>query len=304
MTQYLKIGLGFERMFFFILVFFLTVHIGACLWLIVAGIYNPHTSDSNDNTEIDYKGTWLEEMNSKNNFSTTDQYVLAVYWTVTTITTVGYGDISATKTNNLEMLFCSGAMIIGVIAFSFANGSLSSIISEYDSTNANLQQKLVILNKIYKEFGLPLDLFIRIKKCLGYDSKNDMHELHDFLEELPYKLRTEVSLYVYEERYKKIKYLWDRNLNFILWLCPLMKPQVYDENSFIYLENEKVNEIYFLTSGIAAFVLPRYRNSQYITITEGSHVGVIDIIASLKFNDIPYEQWFEKKALLNRHFFI
>lgn len=58
---------------------------------------------------------------------------MAVYWTVTTITTVGYGDILATKSNNLEMLFCAVAMIIGVIAFSFANGSLTSIISDYDS---------------------------------------------------------------------------------------------------------------------------------------------------------------------------
>lgn len=39
-TQYLKIGLGFERLFFFVLVFFLTIHIGACLWLIVAALYH------------------------------------------------------------------------------------------------------------------------------------------------------------------------------------------------------------------------------------------------------------------------
>lgn len=79
------------------------------------------------------------------------------------------------------------------------------------------------LNKIYKEFKLPLKLYIRLKKTIGFESKSDMHELHDFLEDLPYKIRTEVSLYVFEERYKKIKYLWNRNINFILWICPLMK---------------------------------------------------------------------------------
>ena len=49
-----------------------------------------------------------------------------MYWTVQTITTVGYGDIGGS--NNLERLFCSLAMLVGVIAFSFANGSLASII--------------------------------------------------------------------------------------------------------------------------------------------------------------------------------
>lgn len=53
-------------------------------------------------------------------------YTIGLYWTITTITTVGYGDISATNTH--ERIVASIIMIIGVIAFSFAIGSLSSII--------------------------------------------------------------------------------------------------------------------------------------------------------------------------------
>ena len=45
---------------------------------------------------------------------------------------------------------------------------------------------------------MPLDLFIRLKKSMGYESKKDMHDLSNFLEELPHKLKIEVSLYVYE----------------------------------------------------------------------------------------------------------
>ena len=40
-------------------------------------------------------------------------------------------------------------MVIGVWAFSFANGSLASIISNYDISNAAYTEKLEILNKIY-----------------------------------------------------------------------------------------------------------------------------------------------------------
>ena len=38
--------------------------------------------------------------------------------------------------------------IIGVIAFSFATGALSSIISNYDSTEAKLKERIATLNQI------------------------------------------------------------------------------------------------------------------------------------------------------------
>ena len=50
-----------------------------------------------------------------------------MYFTVTTITTVGYGDISGNQTQS-EKIFCIFIMVAGVIAFSFASGSLASII--------------------------------------------------------------------------------------------------------------------------------------------------------------------------------
>lgn len=60
--------------------------------------------------------------------------MLSFYWTITTITTVGYGDISGT--NTIERIFCSIIMLVGVISFGFANGTLASIISNSDEADA------------------------------------------------------------------------------------------------------------------------------------------------------------------------
>jgi hypothetical protein len=38
LVEFLKIGLGFERLFFLVLVFILMLHLFACFWLIVASI--------------------------------------------------------------------------------------------------------------------------------------------------------------------------------------------------------------------------------------------------------------------------
>ena len=50
------------------------------------------------------------------------------------MTTVGYGDISAT--NTYERLFCIVLMFVGVSCFTFISGALSSILSNYDQSQA------------------------------------------------------------------------------------------------------------------------------------------------------------------------
>lgn len=53
-------------------------------------------------------------------------YITSFYFTITTIVTVGYGDITAVSVP--EKITAVFLMITGVIAFSFATGTLASII--------------------------------------------------------------------------------------------------------------------------------------------------------------------------------
>ena len=68
-------------------------------------------------------------------------------------------------------------MVVGVCAFTFANGSLASILSHYDAQNAALQDKIVILNKIYKDYNVPVTLYAECKKHLESNIKNDYSKL-------------------------------------------------------------------------------------------------------------------------------
>ena len=61
-------------------------------------------------------------------------YIMSLYFIVTTTSTVGYGDLSASTT--LERIYCIIIMIAGVTAFTFISGALSSILANYDVTQA------------------------------------------------------------------------------------------------------------------------------------------------------------------------
>lgn len=53
----------------------------------------------------------------------------ALYFIVTTITTVGYGDITGGGGSSWEQGFCIILMLIGVVAYSMAISSFMSAIS-------------------------------------------------------------------------------------------------------------------------------------------------------------------------------
>jgi hypothetical protein len=84
---------------------------------------------------------------------------------------VGYGDIHAI--NTAEKIMCILLMITGVISFSFFTGALSSILTNYDSSQAKLKEKLGTLNDIKKDYDISSDLYDELRIAIKYDcSKN------------------------------------------------------------------------------------------------------------------------------------
>ena len=93
-------------------------------------------------------------------------YVTSYYFTVTTIMTVGYGDITAQSLG--EKLLAILLMLIGVIAFSFATGSISNMIANADTAEDKLRQKMDILKELNVEYGIDNSLYNKVVKALKY----------------------------------------------------------------------------------------------------------------------------------------
>ena len=68
------------------------------------------------------------------------------YFTITTITTVGYGDIHGYST--IEFIVSIIFKITGVLGFSYVTGVISSIIENVDSAEARIAEKMQTLSKI------------------------------------------------------------------------------------------------------------------------------------------------------------
>ena len=118
MQQLFKISIGLQRLLGFLLAFFILIHICSCLWIMTATFMGDEGVD----------GTWME--GDIEELPHSEQYLTSFYFTVQTITTVGYGDMSISS--NSEKIYCVMIMLVGVMSFSFFSGSLASIIQFYD----------------------------------------------------------------------------------------------------------------------------------------------------------------------------
>jgi hypothetical protein len=78
--------------------------------------------------------------------------------------TVGYGDITPDSVS--EKIITVMLMLIGVVLFSYATGSISSIISSADSEDARLKEKMSTLKELQGDYDLEVGLFNKIAKAL------------------------------------------------------------------------------------------------------------------------------------------
>ena len=73
------------------------------------------------------------------------------------MSTVGYGDISGGT--DQERIFCIVLMLTGVISFNLISGALGALITNYDSSQAALQENLLNLNNLRQKYKITDDLF-------------------------------------------------------------------------------------------------------------------------------------------------
>ena len=111
----------------------------ACIWIFIAKF------------DLNNKVNWIID-GGYNDLDEIHLYITSYYFTVTTIMTVGYGDITAQSLG--ERLLAILLMLIGVVAFSLATGSISSIISNADTAEDKLRVKMEILKELNVEYGI------------------------------------------------------------------------------------------------------------------------------------------------------
>ena len=144
----LQIDWNFLRLLKFGASTMILAHIVSCFWF-----YTTRIDEFDPDTWV-IKSRMIDKPKS-------EIYVASLYWVITTLTTVGFGDIVAYTL--YERIFCVILMVFGVGFYSYIISNLSSIISSIDNKTANLKYKLEALNEFAKLTKIPPELMQKIQ---------------------------------------------------------------------------------------------------------------------------------------------
>ena len=107
--------------------------------------------------------------------SSFDVYIAALYWSVMTLTSIGYGEM--TPVNGAERLLCSIYMMLSGVMWTWAIGSVAAIASTLDPNSVEHHNTLDALNYFMRERELPRRLRMTLREF--FNNARRIHELNN-----------------------------------------------------------------------------------------------------------------------------
>jgi hypothetical protein len=225
LENFFNINFGITKLITFLFSTLVMAHVVACMWYMLPKIYDDY------NNWVVASGLVDEEV--------LRLYLFSIYWTFTTLLTVGFGDIAAH--NIVEYCISIMLMLFGVGFYSFFIGTLSSILVNIDTKENILKNKLIILEEFCVESNLPVNLKEKIKMILVYNSQKKIFSWSDKAEifnDLPANLKYEIANNMRVGFLKDIPFFSTKEDAFVATLVSFLSPLSFQEKDVVYKKND------------------------------------------------------------------
>ena len=176
-----------------------------------------------------------------------DIYLAAFYYSFTTMTTVGYGDI--TPKNSTERIFAICLETLGGFMYAYVISSLTSIVTMEDANAKHTRERLDAVASYISKMELPQDLGRRVRRYFRARKSEAMDEA-TILTDLSPSLRGEVSTFLVEGGFLADVVLF-KQMNAVFWprILPILRPTPLMRGEVICKEGEDCIEAFIVVDG-------------------------------------------------------
>ena len=174
-----KLAINYKKLSVYRVLFVLLYmsHIFACLWGLQASFNPLNTWPGNSdfcvawNPAVDgacSPGLSCNEGGGWACASPGRMYLYSWYFSLATITSIGYGDVSASSLNATEQFVCCMIMLIGAVMFSFLVGSFCALANSLSPNTAQFRFDLSDLNAIMSRENISSELRFRLREYMHH----------------------------------------------------------------------------------------------------------------------------------------
>ncbi len=200
-----------------------------------------------------------------------EQYLRALYWCLTTIATIGYGDYTPDKNSNLQIGYTIGVMVFGVGMYGYIIGNVATLIANLDVARSFYRAKMEEINDFLRKQRVPAGLQKRVRDYFAYlwETQRSVSPV-PIAEELPHSLAQEILLFLNRALIQKVELFRSADEIFIREIVQHLKPVSFLPDDYIIRQGEYGDCMYFLSSGDVEVLIDGQRVA---TLGHGSPFG-------------------------------
>ena len=265
------------------------IHWMACIWSLLAdrdktirasmrgiAVDAPHAQ-----MPLSWYGMFNDNMHAPRDPSTAFVYLYAVYFTLATTTTIGFGDIS--PANELEIGVLCITIFVSALLYSSLIAFLSNLVLASDVNWTAHKQKVETIKSYMRHRKIPMSLQKRIEEYLEYlwTTQKGLDET-DITSMLPATLRQQLSLFCNSRIISTVPLFAGVPAHVCAAIVMQLLPRIFVPDDMIITQGDWADEMFLIYRGVVKLVELSESEGASIYLKDGDYFGEIAVLTGGK----------------------
>ncbi|KAK7260861.1 hypothetical protein RIF29_27160 [Crotalaria pallida] len=230
-------------------------------------------------SQDDLKNSWLANVSDSYDKNLGGNYVTAIYWSLVTLSSVGYGDLHPVNTK--EMIFDIFYMLFNLALTAYLIGNMTNLIVHQTNKTKRYRETVKSASNFAQRNQLPIRLQEQIYAHLLMRYRTDLEGLQhqEIIDSLPKAIKSGISDYLFYSIVEKVYLFHGVSRDLLFQLVTEMKAEYFPPKEDVILQNEAPTDFYILVTGAVELIVEKNGIEQVVGEAKtGDVIGEIGLL--------------------------
>uniref|UniRef100_A0A8C1LC13 Potassium voltage-gated channel, subfamily H (eag-related), member 6b n=1 Tax=Cyprinus carpio TaxID=7962 RepID=A0A8C1LC13_CYPCA len=239
---------GAAVLFLLMCTFMLIAHWLACIWYAIGHVERPYMKTGWLDNLADQLGKHYNDSDASSGPSIQDKYITALYFTFSSLTSVGFGNVS--PNTNSEKIFSICVMLIGSLMYASIFGNVSAIIQRLYSGTTRYHTQMLRVKEFIRFHQIPGELRQRLEEYFQHAwSYTNGINMNAVLKGFPECLQADICLHLNRSLLQNCKVFHGASKACLRALATRFKTTHSPPGDTLYHHGDVIKALHFISRG-------------------------------------------------------